>query len=235
MKQRKMTRLAVALAVFGLSFGLMGCGNDQSAKRASATIKDLSSMAVEKLGGKGEATPPVDPRVSIETTMREIPGVPLQFVMQEKTSAYAVTSIYGQNGSVVTWVGADRKTTSLDGGLLTATRGFGNDLMSVEDGGAVRLITTKQAGTVTKTYRFLDGLERTTRLTLTCAITPGETQSVTSGEISTSARIVRETCQTATGGFSFTNTYWIDAGGRTVQSVQWASAEIGQLVFRRLR
>ncbi|MBW6416463.1 YjbF family lipoprotein [Celeribacter sp. PS-C1] len=219
------------LVVSGLA--LSACGNDANTKRTKATLDEVSSLIKSAFGRNKGAAGPGDPNVMIANALREFEDASLMFVLREKTGAYGMASIYGQNDRVTTWVTRDIVSLSLDRPMLTATRGFGNDLMSVEDGGAAGLITARQAGQAQKTYRFLDGQDRTSRLILSCSIVPGETQAVESGVISTSTRVVRETCRR--DAFNFTNTYWIDAQGRMVQSVQWAGAENGQLVLRRVR
>lgn len=219
------------LVVSGLA--LSACGNDASTKRTKATLGEVGGLIKSVFGQNKASTGSGDPNVMIANALQEFDGAPLMFVLREKTGAYGMASVYGQNGRVTTWVTRDVVSMSLDRPMLTATRGFGNDLMSVEDGGAAGLIAARQAGRVQKTYRFLDGQDRTSRLILNCSIVPGETQTVDSGVISTSTRVVRETCRK--DAFKFTNTYWIDAQGRMVQSVQWAGAENGQLVFRRVR
>ncbi|SFK11150.1 YjbF family lipoprotein [Celeribacter neptunius] len=212
---------------------LAGCGNDATGQRSKATLQELSGLAKTVVGKKAAPSAPADPNVMIANTLKTFEGEPLMFALREKTGAYGIASIYGQNGPVTTWATHDLTSFSLKQGMLVATRGFGNDLMSVEDGGAVRMITARRAGSVQKTYRFLDGQDRTNRLILNCEIVPGELQPVQTGEISTSAQLVRETCRMGT--FKFTNTYWVDGSSRVVQSVQWAGSKNGVLIFRRLR
>lgn len=226
---------AKALAVCTVCLSLAACGNDVQARRGADTVKDLALLAKSRLSGEKPAqAEAANPVAMINNALTVIPDAPLQFILVEKTGGFAVSSIYGSNGKNVTWISPDRKSMTLTSGMLTATRGFGGDLMSVEDGGAARLVSSRRSGQVTKTYRFLNGLDETARMVVNCAIATGGFDHVSSGEISTSARVVTEKCMSA-DGFEFTNTYWIDSGGRTVQSVQWASASIGQIVFRRLR
>lgn len=216
---------------------LTGCGNDASSQRSKAMAKEtfgfLKSVVSKPKESEVPPKAPPDPEALVTNALAVIEDAPLMFVAREKTGAYGVASIYGQNGAVTTWVTRELISLSLDRGMLTATRGLGNDLMSVEDGGASALISARRAGSVEKTYRFLDGLDRPNRLILSCDIVPGETQPVESGEISVKAQMVSEVCRK--GDFKIANAYWIDTDGRMVQSVQWAGAVNGQMVFRRLR
>ncbi|MEN8832591.1 MAG: YjbF family lipoprotein [Pacificibacter sp.] len=224
---------SIAVLVVSL-LALSACGNDGQARRGTDTVKELAVLAKNRvLGQKTEPPAAPDPVAMIETIMREVPDAPLQFVLLENTGAFAISSIYGQNGNNVTWVTSGKKTMTLASGLLTATRGFGGDVMSVEDGGAAQLITERSAGQVQKTYRFLNGLDQTTRYTVNCSIAEGGTDQISLGDISTTARVMTETC-TSNDAPGFTNTYWIDDEGRMVQSVQWGGS-IGKIVFSRLR
>lgn len=227
-------RLCAPIILSSFVLALSACGNDKSASRATGAVKEVIALAKLKMSGKKiEAPQQVDPQIAISKTLEMIPDAPLQFVYFEASASYAITSIYGVNGDVTTWLSADKKSTSFERGMLTATRGFGNDLMSVEDGGAVRLISGRGTGSVTKIYRFLNGVEHTGRLTMTCDITPAGQEKVDSGEISTMTTIMAEICRGA--DVEVKNIYWIDAQGRMIQSAQWSGAANGTMVFRRLR
>ena len=228
---RPMLRGLAAAAVIA---AVSGCGNDGTASRTTDTIKELKALVVRKKADPAQvpAAPP-NPTDIVAKTLAALPDVPLQFVAFEKTGAFAVTSIFGQNGDVVTWITADKLSMSFDKGMLTATRGFGGDLMSVDDGGAAELISGRKSGQVSKTYRVLDGLENTSRIPLTCTIAPQGTDTITVGEITANVTIMSEVC--ALGGQQFANAYWIDGQGRMLQSAQWAGPTIGNLAFQRLR
>ncbi|WP_170162769.1 YjbF family lipoprotein [Pacificibacter maritimus] len=230
-----MRNLTKAVTVISLCALLAACGNDKQARRGADTVKELALLAKSRLSGKkAEPTAQPDPVAMINAVLNEIPNAPLQFVLVEKTGGFAVTSIYGTNGNKVTWISPDRKSMTLESGVLTATRGFGGDLMSVEDGGAAALIASRSSGQAQKVYRFLNGEDETARFIVNCTIAQGERDVVTSGEITAATNVMTERCQ-SNEGFDFTNTYWIDDNRRMVQSVQWAGAGVGQLVFRRLR
>jgi hypothetical protein len=227
-----------ALIICAALSALAACGNDLQARRGADTVKELALLMKTRLSKQDEtvqAEAP-DPVVMIDNALKLIPDAPLQFILLEKTGAFAVTSIFGTNGSKVTWISPDRKTLTLDRGMLVATRGLlGGDIMSVEDGGAAHLISSRQSGTVVKTYRYLNREERISRLPMTCAIARGAEAPVQSGVITAQTILMTEHCQTKGGEFEFTNSYWVDSAGRTIQSVQWISGQAGKVVFRRLR
>jgi hypothetical protein len=214
---------------------LSACGNDKQATRGVDTIKSIASLAKAKLSGEqGDPAAAPDPVAMVENALRVIPDAPLQFILLESTGAFAISTIYGTNGSNVTWVSPDKRTMTLDRGMLVATRGFGSDIMSVQDGGAAGLISLRRPGRVEKTYRFLNREEKTNSFDVSCVIAAGDESIVESGEIVAQTRLMTENC-TAPGGFDVTNSYWVDDAGRTVQSVQWISGLAGKIIFRRLR
>lgn len=224
------------LSAFALVLGLAACGNSVDSDRSKEAFKEIAGQAksVFSRGKKGApAAVPPDPNAVIAATLEKLPDVPLLFTLRENSGQYDVASIYAQNSETVTWVTAKRDTFSLDRGNLVATRGLGNDLMSVEDGGAARLIAARQSGTVRRTYRFLNGLDQTVRFRADCQISIGDRQTVSAGEITASTTVMREAC--AAGDYRFTNVYWVDDTGRSVQSLQWAGHANGNIVFRRIR
>jgi hypothetical protein len=214
---------------------LASCGNDKSATRGPDAIVDLVKIVGSSLSGanKDAVSAAPDPVAMVNNALIQIPDQPLHFFLMENTGAFAITSIYGRNGSYVSWITPDRKTVTLKRGVLSATRGLGSDLMSVEDGGAARLIAGRQSGTVRKSYRYLTRADEINRLELTCTIERGAPAQVDSGEISAQTILMTENC--AAGELQFANSYWVDAAGRTVQSVQWVSGAVGKIVFRKLR
>lgn len=211
------------------------CGNDSQALRGVDTVKELAVLAKARLRGeKAEPAASPDPIAMIDYALQAVPDAPLQFILMEKSGGFAISMIQGVNGQNVTWVSPDQKSITLQAGLLVATRGFGGDVMSIELGGAEQLVSGRTSGQAQKTYRFLDGLDQTGRFVVNCDIAVGDTDHVSSGEISVLTRVMTESCQ-SDGGAKFTNTYWIDTSGRMVQSVQWAGPDVGKIVFRRIR
>lgn len=226
---------AKLIAACAVSLSLAACGNDVQARRGADTVKELAVLAKSRLSGKkAEPAAQADPVAMIDYALKAVPNAPLQFILMEKSGGFAVSTVQGVNRNNVTWISPDKKSITLATGMVTATRGFGGDLMSVENGGAARLVSARRSGQVQKTYRFLNGLDETGRFIVNCKIGAGASDHVSSGVISTSTRVMTESCRSE-GGTEFTNTYWIDGAGRMVQSVQWAGPEVGKIVFRRLR
>lgn len=226
---------AKLMAAWVVCLSLAACGNDVQARRGTDTVKELAVLAKSRLfGKKAEPAAPADPVAMIDYALSAVPDAPLQFILMEKTGGFAVSTVQGVNGRNVTWISPDQKSITLKTGLLAATRGFGGDVMSIEQGGAERLVSQRRSGQVQKTYRFLNGLDQTGRFVVNCNISVGGRDHVSSGEISVTAQVMTESCQSE-GGAEFTNTYWVDMSGRMVQSVQWAGPDVGTIVFRRLR
>ncbi|SLN15458.1 hypothetical protein AQS8620_00285 [Aquimixticola soesokkakensis] len=230
-------RAGAALVICG---GLLAaCGNDRGVsqnREALLEITGLVKTAVQnKLSGAPEAPAPdaVDPAQAVAAAMQAVPDVPLILAMMESSGATSVMGVYNVNGRDVTWVTQAKQTLTLRDGVLVATRGLGGDLMSLEEGSLVSLLKARRGGTVQKTYRFLDGEDNTARLPLTCQVEVQGREHVVSGEVSAQTTVMRETCET--GGAPITNVYWVDGAGRVVQSFQWASSYVGNVIIRQLR
>ena len=223
------------MAACVVCLSLAACGNGPQANRGSETVKDVTALAKSRLlGTKSKPKAPADPVAMVDYALRVVPDAPLQSISMEKSGGFAVLTVQGVNGRNVTWVSSEQKSITLKAGLLTATRGFGGDVMSIEQGGAGRLVSGRRSGQVQKTYRFLDGQDQTRRFVVNCEITASGTEHVSTGEISALTHVMVESCQ-SDGGAEFKNTYWVDASGRVVQSIQWVGPSVGTIAFRRLR
>jgi hypothetical protein len=140
----------------------------------------------------------------------------------------------GQNGPHVTWQTADSiAVTLVGGGLVSSTRGLGDDLHASDLAQSAALVAAGRAGTAERRHVYLDGLSRPQSLRLTCTVTPGGPEVlVLNGQRRPVVRI-DERCQGQ--GQDFTNTYWRDARGPVVrQSTQWLGPSLGVIHLQRL-
>lgn len=134
------------------------------------------------------------------------------------------------NGPYETYGSPDRRSLTLRGELLTATRGLGNDILSADVEAVRPLITGRINGQAKRVHRYLDGENLTVALDLTCITTVGRDVSAPIGGAATE---VAETCTTLET--TFTNTYLVSPGGRILQSRQWISPLNGYIQLQRLR
>ncbi len=150
---------------------------------------------------------------------------PLILLAIPERQAVTVMQELEQNGGYDTYGTADRRSVTLRGGLISGTRGLGNDIMSSDIDAVRALVSARRAGTAQRVMRYLDGEDLTIAKISTCNV------RVTDAD----ARIthVSETCHGS--GSDFTNTYQVTSDGRIVQSRQWHSPLIQYLTIQTLR
>src|SRR6056297_1247359 len=225
MKMRILSGLAAgALAL------LAGCsGGDGNNYTAVLTVREGALTPKQEAQSPNAAQVAAAMQQSLQAT-----DEPLAFVVLPKRQAITIMPRIETNGAYVTHGTADRRSLALKHGMLTATRGFGEDLMSSEVDASLDLVRERKAGTVQRVQRYLDGENQTTVLETTCQITPGGTVRYHAGELDRQAVKVRETCKAQTT--RFTNSYQVDAHtARILQAQQWISPLNGSATIQQLR
>lgn len=137
-----------------------------------------------------------------------------------------------QNGSVVTWSSQDIRTMSFRGDVLTASRGFLNDLMSAETR-SVAAALRGNGGTVNRSWETLDSANNVVITQRSCRIVKGDPMAVpqVTGGTSTADRF-DEVCE---GAPAIRNVYLVDRTGRILQSRQWLGPAGGYLTLQLVR
>jgi len=225
MKMRILSGLAAgALAL------LAGCsGGDRNNDTAGLTVLKGALTPKQEAQSPNAAQVAAAMQQSLQAT-----DEPLAFVVLPKRQAITIMPRIETNGAYVTHGTSDRRSLTLKHGMLTATRGFGEDLMSSEVDASLALVRGRKAGTVQRMQRYLDGENRTIVLETTCQITPGGTVRYQAGELDRPAVKVQEACQAQ--ATRFTNSYQVDAAtGRILQAQQWVSPMNGLAIIQQLR
>jgi len=169
-----------------------------------------------------------DPARMLATTAQ-----PLILVVNEETRQSSYLVEIERNGAYQSFATSQRRVFVLSEGMVTATRGLGNDLMSADLATATAVVRSRQAGEASRVMRFLDGEWQTVSRRFECSVTLGDTVRVTFGEVDTSAVSVVEAC---TGdGVSFSNLYAVSPGGDIVQSRQWLGDGLGYVQIQQVR
>ncbi|MFK7939504.1 MAG: YjbF family lipoprotein [Roseovarius sp.] len=223
----KLASLAV-MVVAGLS--VAACTN---------TRKDRPGLAIVQSLAKPKSIPVVsDPNQvanDVSQTLAVVPG-PLALATFEKTNNNVVLRPIATNGSYKTWASAgsaDRRSVTTRHGLLTATRGLNQDLMSSDVSQTLSLLKARQSGSATRVQRYLNGEDQIFEIRVTCAVSKGGQTQVQIGEINRTATEMTERCDSPER--SFTNIYRVDGSGRVLQSVQWLNDFYGTTVIQQLR
>ncbi|KPP83514.1 MAG: Group 4 capsule polysaccharide formation lipoprotein gfcB [Rhodobacteraceae bacterium HLUCCO07] len=159
--------------------------------------------------------------------------LPLSLAVVEARNSTTLLTRIETNGPHGTWAAPDRRTIIMKDGLITATRGLGNDIMSSETGEIAALVTARQEGQAQRVHRYLDGENHTVDMRATCRVTRGGEKMVESARFEAKAIEMTESCDT--GARRFVNTYMVDTQGDVVQSRQWASPDTGHIFIQALR
>lgn len=194
---------------------LASCGNDPD-----------RSDPFRLLAAPGETAVAQDPLAMARIGLAEVEG-PLMLAVLEARGAVALMVPYGQNGPVRTWVTADRRTVSLVGGRIVATRGLGHDLM------ARAPATGFRPGPSQALLSTLNAAHEPVEFALSCRVIAGERMPITlaSGE-SMTAQGYAEKCVGPDG--SVQNDFWL-SDGQLRQSRQWLGPDAGYLTLQMLR
>ena len=133
---------------------------------------------------------------------------------------------------VIVWRGVNSETLTTRGGLLVATRGFGQDLMS-SDLRALNRALGAGGGSFGRSHVVLQGNADAQTLSFECSLRVVGPETLTIVERSVRTTRYTEDCTGPAGRFS--NEYWRDAGNGTLwQSRQWAGPSLGHLLVERV-
>ncbi len=216
-------RLTLIAALSVLTLG--ACGSDRQATEGANVFKALASAAKSGIAGrKGAAAEPVDTEAMAASARKTVKSSIL-IAQFERNRYTTVLGQIGENGNLRTYATPDQKAMLVKGGVVVGTRGFGDDLMSSRADDAIRLIRSRSAGSVKRTYRYLDGEGIERPLPMTCTIAPGGPQALAFGGQRFATVQVAETC--VNGALSITNGYWVTGDGTIVMSHQWIGQAMG--------
>jgi hypothetical protein len=228
MNARRKLGLAVTSAL--AAFALAACGSGTDSADRATVLKELARNVLAQQTAQPQQ--PVGP-AQVQAALEGSEG-PLIYARFAETGSTVIMIGIEDNGPYTTYATQARQTITLRDGFLTASRGMGGDLMSVDIAGVRALIAARQAGRAKRVMRFLNAEDVTYEVVFDCRIVPGETRRVEVGAIATRATEVREDC-TGRRGREITNTYMVDPQGRAVASRQWTGDQIGYTELRVLR
>ena len=177
------------------------------------------------------ADAPENPAAQAAFERRVQAGQPTIIASVEKDGRVSSFARAARNDDVETWISGDNVSLSLRHGLLTATRGFGWDLMTTDNAESAALIRQRQSGTAIRIHRYLNGEGHLIARSFVCDVRSRGQRDIEIGPETVRTVLVEETC-TGTDD-SFRNLYWIDMRNHTIlQSRQWVGPEIGALAIR---
>lgn len=140
-------------------------------------------------------------------------------------------------GTVTVWVTEDAVTLAMREGVLTATRGLRNDMLS-----ASALVTGSgkaqgPAGSGARRYEFAALDNRSEVIPMVCTVSDLGSETIEIIGLQYQTRHLQEHCESGADGASgvVVNDYWVDSrSGHMWQSRQWAGPTTGYLRIRQL-
>ena len=230
-----MMRRARPLIAAAALLALAACGNDPSREGNFAVATSIAAAAFGPLLGIGdEPSAAVSTPEEIAAVLPQLPPGPvLRFEVPEIEQSAIAFQLRERRGHV-TFATVTGQTITTRDGIVTATRGFGWDLMSSATNGATEIIRRRGSGTVQRIFRYLDAGDDEVETVATCTISPDGSVAITvaSGTRFSTTRM-REVC--TAGDESFTNLYWVTSSGSIPRSRQRVSAEVGALEIDVIR
>lgn len=136
-----------------------------------------------------------------------------------------------ENGPEITLALQSGPTAAYDSGILAATRGFGDDLLTIDAPGLLAALRSG-GGAVSRQTETLDAQDQIVTQTFACTITEASAETIDLGLRQTSARRLDEACRGETIGFD--NIYWLDGTGAVIASRQYVSPTVAYLRANRL-
>lgn len=224
-----------AALLSGLVLGatLAGCGTDTSKTEGSSIAIGVAKGLKQKLlPGKPAPAATPDPEKLAAAAKASFAG-PIILAQIEKSGLLTVLGEYGRNGDTRTYATPNQQTLVLRHGLLIATRGLGNDLMSSESAAAAGLITRRQAGTAARVYRYLDGEGIERPLPMQCSLSLGPAKSFDFSGSRYDTVQIDEACRS--DAVNIENSYWVTADGTIALSRQWIGPALGHVTIQLVR
>ena len=215
---------ALCLAMAGLS----ACGNDQNQGGFGAALKEAGSSLSGSISNKKK---PVSGNIGLTRAALANIVTPVDLVTIESRNAQGVIAKIATNRGVETWSSVDKKTIAMRDGVIVATRGLGEDLMSA----SVPQLAQLQNGSLghNRVHTVLDGEDKPVYQRFDCNAIRGGAETIVIVELAYATHHVTEACNGPSG--RFTNDYWFQTGGKLRKSRQWISDSVGYVVIEHLQ
>ncbi|MCH2094482.1 MAG: YjbF family lipoprotein [Rhodobacteraceae bacterium] len=222
---QRLARPALLVMLAG-SLGLAGCGNTANDMGTAISIAIKSNVA-QRRGTESKIT-----QDQVVRTLSRNPN-PIALIDLETRKSQSLMAQIQNNRGYRTYATPQRQTVTVRGGMITASRGLGGDLMSSNVKSLLPVVQSRSRGIADYEMRFLNSEDKTYTLHYTCAVHEGAPVQVVSGLINESGKAMQAIC---TGdGPSFTNTYVVAPDGEILSTRQWMGPFNKYIAFQQLR
>lgn len=219
------------VAVVGLCAALAGCGTGRG-----GAVLEAAGLAVETLRAP--------PQQGFTATRESLAAAgftrPLVRASIPGAGSAGLLRVAVRNG-VGFWGSADGRTlVLLDGGVLRATSGMGDDLDMAETAVLREALAAGAPASYDRTFRHLDAEGGERRRVASCRLVPGAAETIEILGRTHATRRATEVCglraaETGLAGIEIRNRFWLDReDGLVWASEQWISARIGTIRLERV-
>lgn len=127
-------------------------------------------------------------------------------------------TVVSESGDYDIYFNKAEQSLTVKNGVLTATRGFGNDLLAADFRNRKK-----------KVYSYINPENHVAKLTVSCEITAQIPERIEIVERSYQTIKTEEVCKSKAA--SFKNRYWRDEAGKMWRSEQWIGPRIGHAII----
>lgn len=202
-----------------------GCGNDPEKDRV---LKSNFQSLRDRMSGGVQSEQLTPEMGQIAQHVSAATDEPVTIIRLVDGSTFSVIAPIAENGTYQTFASADRRSITMQHGVVTATRGLSNDLMSSQSAATGQLVRARKSGSSTRVMRYLDGLEEIIEFSMDCTVNRGDDQGF-SGQRQRQGTVMVETCDGSV--YDVRNSYVVDGRGKIVESIQWLSPQRGYAHF----
>jgi len=212
-----------------------GCSRGPEKAPLEVEVAQAVGQKVAALRNRSEEVRPPPTRAQLDTVKSPYIEVTLErhdllaYLRQEAVRRD------GDPGQIVVWRTDDNVTLALRNGVLIATRGLGDDLLSASALVGNGASGPQRGGARSYHIRGLDNESRS--LNLACDLQGLGAETIEIVALSYATRHLQQRCEGGEGAEAgvVVNDYWVDSvSGRLWQSRQWAGPTIGYLRIRQL-
>ncbi len=211
------------ISILLISLTAVACGSENA---GTAGLKDALMISIKARKEAKEAeNQPKAPQAALTRDAIAHIDKPLLRISAQTIGVKTLFALVAENGAYRTYLNNLKMSVTYKKGIITATRGFGLDLLS--QGISIKpeemFIDPDTPKFYTRTQQQLVNIKSITELNYNCILEKTGDESITIVEIEYQLSKFTETCRSKDRAFS--NFYWVDADTKQI----WKSAQsIGQ-------
>jgi hypothetical protein len=200
-------------------FTAVACGSENT---GTAGFKDalMSAIKARKEAKKADGLPKAPP---VALTRADIAHIdkPLLRISAQTIGVKTLFALVAENGDFRTYLNNNKMSVTYNKGIITATRGFGLDLLS--QGISIKpeemFVDPDTPKFYTRTQQQLVNIKTLAELNYNCVLEKGDTEDLIIVEINYQVQKFTEICRNDKRAFS--NFYWVDEDNQQI----WKSAQ----------